>query len=97
MFTGFYPEGVVWTNGQREPVNSVIFATGFRPNMLFLNHTDGLDSNGRPLHIAGVSRTIPGLYYVGLSNQRSFASATIRGVGADARYVVQSINRFLRK
>ncbi|MOA45415.1 putative oxidoreductase CzcO [compost metagenome] len=53
--------------------------------------------DGRPLHVAGVSTEVPGLYYVGLANQRSFASATIRGVGADAKYVVQHITRFLRK
>ncbi|MNE32421.1 Demethylrebeccamycin-D-glucose O-methyltransferase [compost metagenome] len=42
-------------------------------------------------------KRIPGLYYVGLSNQRSFASATVRGVGPDAKYVVRKIKRFLKR
>ncbi|MDQ0195374.1 hypothetical protein J2T20_003746 [Paenibacillus wynnii] len=69
---------------------------GYRPDIPFLNHTSALDSAGSPLHDAGVSTVIPGLYYVGLSNQRSFASATIRGVGSDANYVIKKITRFLR-
>lgn len=96
MFSDFYPKGVVWANGQREPVDYVIFATGYRPDISFLNHTSALDTADSPLHDAGVSKVIPGLYYVGLSNQRSFASATIRGVGSDAKYIVKKINRFLR-
>ncbi|MBY3621015.1 NAD(P)/FAD-dependent oxidoreductase [Acinetobacter sp. CUI P1] len=97
MFSAFYSEGVVWANGEREPVDVVIFATGYRPHLPFLSGTGALASDGRPLHVAGVSTEVPGLYYVGLSNQRSFASATIRGVGADAKYVVKSIKRFLKR
>lgn len=97
MVSGFYPEGVVWANGQTEPVDYVIFATGYRPNIPFLSGTGALASDGSPLHIAGVSTEIPGLYYIGLANQRSFASATIRGVSADAKYVVQKIKRLVRK
>jgi hypothetical protein len=45
-----------------------------------------------------LSAIIPkGLYYVGLSWQRSFSSATIRGVGADAKYVVKHLNRLLKE
>jgi hypothetical protein len=42
---------------------------------------------------AGISTTVPGLYYVGLPFQRSFASATIRGVGGDAEHVVRMLRR----
>jgi putative flavoprotein involved in K+ transport len=75
----------------------VIFATGYRPNIPFLKHTGALDSYDRPLHVADASMTVPGLHLVGLSNQRAFTSATIRGVGADAKYEVQKIRRFLRE
>ncbi|MEK5400315.1 hypothetical protein [Paenibacillus sp. FSL K6-2859] len=30
MFSGFYSEGVVWANGERESIDVVIFATGGR-------------------------------------------------------------------
>lgn len=74
----------------------MIFATGYRPNISSLSGTGAFASDSRPLHVAGVSTEVPGLYYVGLSNQRSFASATVRGVGADAKYIVRNIKRFLK-
>ncbi|WP_459285218.1 hypothetical protein [Paenibacillus vandeheii] len=39
----------------------------------------------------GISTKIPGIYFVGLSGERSFASANLRGVGPDAEYVVKHI------
>ena len=39
---------------------------------------------------------VPGLAYVGLSNQWTYASATIRRVGLDAAYIVQQVQRHLR-
>lgn len=53
--------------------------------------TGALDSHGNPLHRVGVSTTTPRLGYVGLEFQRSFSSATLRGVGRDARHVVQRL------
>jgi len=95
MFTSFYADGVVWQNGTKEPVDAVIFATGYRPSLTYLGSTGALDAEGRPLQVAGVSSTVPGLYYVGLEGQRSFASATLRGVGPDARFVVKRLLRHI--
>lgn len=72
-------------------MDSVIFATGFRSNLPFIKDLRGLDAKGDPLQDKGVSTVVTGLYYVGLSGQRSFASATLRGVGRDANYVVKHI------
>ena len=47
-----------------------------------------LDRDGWPVHCRGVSLTVPRLGYVGLPAQTGFASATVRGVGADAGCVV---------
>jgi len=91
MFLSFYQEGVVWPNEQKEPIDHVIWATGYRPNMAYLKKLGALDSLGSPIHRTGISSTVKGLYYVGLANQRSFASATIRGAGRDAKYVVQHL------
>jgi hypothetical protein len=44
-----------------------------------------------------MSTTVPGLAYVGLSNQWTYASATIRGVGPDAAYIAQGLQRYLRR
>jgi putative flavoprotein involved in K+ transport len=89
MFTHFTEEGVVWSDGTQEKADTVIFATGYRPNVKYLSSLQALDVDGSPLHQSGVSTTVKGLYYVGLPWQRSHASATIRGVGRDAQYVVK--------
>jgi putative flavoprotein involved in K+ transport len=96
MFREFTASGVRWTNGEAETIDTVIFATGFRPNVPYLADTDALDREQRPIHRDGISVTVPGLYYVGLSYQRSHASATIRGVGADANFIMKPLQRYLK-
>ncbi|WP_199615074.1 flavin-containing monooxygenase [Paenibacillus alkalitolerans] len=96
MFTSFYQDGVIWPNATKEPVDTVIFATGYRPHLPYLQAIGALDSQGRPLHSAGIS-IVPGLYYVGLEGQRSFASATLRGVGPDAKFVVKKLLKHLKQ
>lgn len=91
MFRAFSVDGVVWPDGTTEGVDQVIFATGFRHAMDFLRPCGALDAKGQPLHRRGVSTTVPGLGYVGLSGQSGFASATLRGVGRDADYVIPRI------
>jgi putative flavoprotein involved in K+ transport len=87
--------GVVWDDGSVEDVDTVIFATGYRPNLSYLAPLGALDVEGRALHWYGVSLTVPGLYFMGLSNQRTFSSATLRGVGPDAAVVVRDLTRHL--
>lgn len=96
MFTRFTPYGVVWADGTPEQVDAVIFATGYQPNLDFLSGLGALDDDGQAIHKAGIS-VVPGVYFVGLSGQRSFSSATLRGVGADANYVIAHLGRYLRQ
>ena len=91
MFTRFTEHGVVWANGEEERIDTVILATGYRPNLHYLDRLGALRPDGRPLQRNGVSTTVSGLYYVGLSGQRNFASATLRGVGPDAERVVRRL------
>ncbi|MFI0411757.1 flavin-containing monooxygenase [Actinomadura sp. 3N508] len=88
MFTRLDGDCVVWQDGTQEPVDVVLLATGFRPSVGFLEELGALAEGDQPLHHGGVSTTHPGLGYVGLEWQRCFASATLRGVGADARHVL---------
>lgn len=98
MFSRFTPEGVTWSDGSEQPFDAVIFATGFRPNFAYLEPLESaLDANGNALHERGISTTLHGLYYVGISGQRSFSSATLRGVGGDAKYVVRDLVHSLRQ
>lgn len=91
MFTRFHDDQVEWSDGAREQVDAVIFATGYRPNLPYLKDLGALDSTGMPLHQRGISLTHPGLVYLGVEFQRSFSSNTLRGVSRDAAYVVRAI------
>ncbi|MFG2059582.1 flavin-containing monooxygenase [Micromonospora sp. NPDC048930] len=90
MFTGFTPDGVIWADGTPEPVDAVIFATGYRPDLAYLKPLGALD-HGAPRQVGGISTTHPGLVYLGLEFQRSFASNTLRGIGRDAAHVMTAL------
>lgn len=95
MFQQVLPEGVVWPDGTTHQVDALIFATGFRPNLEFLAQLPVGDQQGRVLQRNGVADQVPGLYFVGLPRQRNFASATLRGVGADAGYLMPRLLRHM--
>ncbi|CEI82980.1 oxidoreductase [Oceanobacillus oncorhynchi subsp. incaldanensis] len=95
MFERFYSDGVVWSEGNQEPVDTVIFATGYRSDFGYLKTIEKFDVEGRPLQKAGISQNTPGLYYVGLEGQRSFSSATLRGGGSDSKFVIKHIKQNL--
>jgi putative flavoprotein involved in K+ transport len=88
LFDRLDGDAVVWADGSRERVDVLLLATGYRPELGYLAGTGALDAAGAPLHDGGVSATVPGLGFVGLERQRSFASATLRGVGRDAGHVL---------
>ena len=96
MFAEYVPDGVVWPGGSRERVDSVVFATGYRPHLPYLRSLGVLDESGAPRHDRGVSTVRPGLAFLGLEFQRSFSSNTLRGVHRDAGYVVDALARQLR-
>jgi putative flavoprotein involved in K+ transport len=96
MFTSFTNDGVIWADGTAEPLDVVIMATGYRPNLGYLRALGALDSSGAPVHSGGVSTTHPGLVYVGLEFQRSFASNTLRGAYRDAEYVTGTLSAHVR-
>lgn len=79
MFQQVLPDDVVWPDETTSQVDGLIFATGFRPNVQFLERLPIADQQGRVLQRNGVADQVPGLFFVGLPKQRSFASATLRG------------------
>jgi putative flavoprotein involved in K+ transport len=97
VFSRFTESGVVWDDGRAEPVDAVLLATGYGPNLGYLGPLGALRSDGRPDQRGGVSRAVPGLYFVGLPFQTSFASATLRGVGSDAKHVVARAGRHVAR
>jgi putative flavoprotein involved in K+ transport len=84
VVTAIDGDQVTWPDGTREHVDTIILATGYRPALSYLDN---------PAQVRGLSTVHPGLGFVGLEWQRSFASATLRGVGRDARYVVRRLLR----
>lgn len=74
VFTGIDGDQVTWPDGSRERVDTIILATGYRPALSYLDNAD---------QVRGLSTVHSGLGFVGLEWQRSFASATLRGVGRD--------------
>jgi len=97
VFSRFTESGVVWDDGREELVDAVLLATGYGPNLGYLGPLGALRSDGHPDQRGGVSRAVPGLYFVGLPFQTSFASATLRGVGFDAEYVVARTRRHVAR
>jgi putative flavoprotein involved in K+ transport len=93
LFTRLDDDQVVWADGTSERVEVVLLATGYRPHLPFLDGAGALDAYGVPMHIGGASSAVPGLGFVGLERQRSFASATLRGVGRDAAHVLGALLR----
>jgi putative flavoprotein involved in K+ transport len=96
MFTALDRDDVVWDENQREQVDAIILATGYRPSLDYLEDLGALDPFGAPLHTAGVSTTHLGLVYLGLEHQRSFASNTLRGVSGDAAAVAAPLAAWVR-
>jgi putative flavoprotein involved in K+ transport len=96
MFDRLDGDLVAWSDGQNEPVDAIILATGYRPSLHYLRELGALDEHGAPIHVGGISATHIGLVYLGLEFQRSFASNTLRGVWQDARVVVAPLVAWIR-
>jgi putative flavoprotein involved in K+ transport len=79
----------VLEDGRVVEAANVIWCTGFRLDFSWIDLVVGDD--GYPLEDRGVVSSAPGLYFVGLPFQHSFASMLIGGVGRDAAYVAKHI------
>lgn len=96
MFMAFDGDEIGWSDGRREHVDRVVFATGYRPSLDYLRPLGALAADGMPQHVGGISTTHLGLVYVGLEFQRSFSSNTLRGVHRDAEHVMAALAAHVR-
>jgi putative flavoprotein involved in K+ transport len=93
----FLPDGVVWPDGRHEAVDAVIWATGFRPALGWLDPLGVRGPDGR-VEVAGTrSANEPRLWLVGYGGWTGFASATLIGVGRSARATVDELSRVLAR
>ncbi|MCL5246826.1 ArsO family NAD(P)H-dependent flavin-containing monooxygenase [Cellulophaga sp. 20_2_10] len=89
-FTSFYDDGVIWEDNTKEPVDVIIWCTGFRANLEHLSSLHITENN--KINTTGTKATdITGLWLVGYGNWTGFASATIYGVGKTAKQTVKEI------
>jgi putative flavoprotein involved in K+ transport len=73
-------------------VAAVVWATGFRPDFDWIDLPRRIfGTDGYPIHHRGVVDRAPELYFLGLSDQYTFLSATIGGVCTDARYIADHL------
>ena len=94
MFNRLTPPGVGWPDGTEEPVDAVIWCTGFRPALRHLAPLCLRDQDGRvPTDGAGGTRSVadPRVYLVGYGDWTGPASATLLGVGRTARDTASDI------
>ncbi|MBL4963846.1 flavin-containing monooxygenase [Bacillus halotolerans] len=82
---------VIFKDSSSLEVNNIIWATGFRNPLHWINIKGVLDKEGRIIHYRGVS-PVEGLYFIGLPWQYRRGSALLQGVGNDAEYIVKQIN-----
>jgi putative flavoprotein involved in K+ transport len=79
-------------DGEVLDVTNVIWCTGFIKDFAWID-LPGLDSSGRLANERGAVEGQPGLYVLGQEFQYMFNSHTVGGVGKDAAYVVQQLDR----
>ena len=80
----------VLEDGRVVEAANVIWCTGFRLDFGWIDLAI-VGDDGYPLEDRGIVASAPGVYFVGLPFQRSFASMLIGGVGKDAAYVAKHI------
>jgi putative flavoprotein involved in K+ transport len=83
---------VTFASGQSADVRNVIWATGFALDYRWIQVPDAVNEAGKPIHRRGVS-PVKGLYFLGLPWQYRRSSALLGGVGEDAGYLAEQINR----
>ena len=77
-------------DGRVIDVQNVVWCTGFRKDLSWIR-LPIFDERGEVRHERGVAVDEPGVGFVGLPFQYSFASEVLPGMNRDARYVVQRL------
>lgn len=85
---------LVLIDGTRVRAETVLWCTGFRPDLGWLQVDGALDAAGEPVHRHGAS-PVPGLHWMGLPWQSRLNSSIINGVDRDARATANRIRAAL--
>lgn len=96
-FQKFSQNGLIWSDGYTEKVDTVIFCTGFKPSVGHLAPLNVVNPDGRVTTEETKATEIEGLWLVGYGNWTGFASATLIGVGRSAKRTVDEIVKHLKE
>jgi putative flavoprotein involved in K+ transport len=77
-------------DGRVVKADNVIWCTGYDPGFSWID-LPVLDDRGRPIHEAGIVRTEPGLFFVGLHFLYAMTSETVTGMPRDAKRIVDAV------
>lgn len=69
---------------------TVLWCTGYRPDLAWLHVRGAVDADGQPIHDRGVS-PLAGLHWMGLPWQTRLNSSLINGVDRDAHVIAERI------
>jgi len=83
---------VEFEDGEQLPVDTVVWATGYRPDFSWVK-VPVLTPEGAPIHHRGVTDA-PGLYFLGLTWMYTRGSALIGWVKDDAQFIADQIDAF---
>ena len=85
----------MWSDGAEEPIDVVIWCTGFRPSLEHLEPLGIIGNDGR-VETDGTRSTLERrLWLVGYGDWTGYASTTLVGVGRTARSTVEEIEEEL--
>ena len=76
---------------RRENIAAIVWATGYDYDYDWLQ-VPVFDARGRPLQQRGVTQ-VPGHYFLGLHWMHTFKSGLFSGVGSDAQYLAEHMDR----
>jgi putative flavoprotein involved in K+ transport len=81
----------VLADGRVLDVRNVVWCTGFRPDLSWIDVPFEREDDGYPAQYRGAVPSAPGLYFVGLLFLHSFTSMLVYGAGSDAERVVEHL------
>ena len=82
----------VTADGAAIEAATVVWCTGSRPDLGWIDVDGVTDADGYPVEYRGIANGCPGLAFVGMPFQYSAVSVTLMGMGRDAEYVVETLS-----